>query len=127
MITDSIGDMLIRIKNGYLVKKTAVIIPYSKFKEELAKLLVREKYLKDYQKTDDRTIQVTLSYKNGSSVITDLKRISKPGLRVYKGKTNLPRVLGGMGSSVISTPGGLMTDKEARKKGLGGEVICKIW
>lgn len=128
MITDTVSDMLIRIKNGYQAKKDTVKISFSNFNVNLARLLAKEGYISGVlENKDNRTLELDLKYQDNEPVITGLVRISKPGLRVYKGKNELPRVLGGMGTAIISTPQGLMTEKEARKKGLGGEVICKIW
>lgn len=138
MVNDPIGDTLIQIKNGYLAKKSTVIIPYSKFKHELLKLLVREGFISEVEvkkETNKKTLTVNLKYKDtesasgnrGEPVLTDIVRVSKPGLRVYVKNNNIPRVLGGLRIAIISTPKGLMTDKQARKKKLGGELICKIW
>lgn len=138
MVNDPIGDTLIQIKNGYLAKKSTVIIPYSKFKHELLKLLVREGFISEVEvkkETNKKTLTVDLKYKDtesasgnrGEPVLTDIVRVSKPGLRVYVKSNNIPRVLGGLRIAIISTPKGLMTDKQARKKKLGGELICKIW
>lgn len=131
MISDPIGDMLIRIKNAYLVKKQTVEIPFSKMKEKIGILFVENGYAKKCEVEKDKTIskliKMTLEYEDKIPSLTDLKRISKPGLRVYKGKHELPRVLGGIGMAIISTSKGLMTEKEANRKGLGGEVICKVW
>jgi len=133
MLTDSISDLLIRIKNGYLARQKRVTIPYSRIKEELSKLLVRNGYLEKYEveKLGERKarkeILVYLRYEEKSPALNDVKRISKPSLRIYTRKNKIPRVLGGLGIAIISTPQGLLTDGEARKAGLGGEVICKIW
>lgn len=132
MLSDPIADFLARIKNGYLSKKKEIAVPYSKFKENLAKILVEEGYLinskkqKVKSKKHDKLI-LTLKYEGKKPILTDVQRISKPGLRIYVDKTKIPRVLGGLGITIVSTPKGLMTDSEARKKGLGGEVICKVW
>jgi len=139
MINDPIADFLIRIKNGYLAKKTEVSVPYSKIKENLGKILVEEGYLEKLKipacpagrrnpKSEIRkNLVLTLKYEKKKPALTDVQRVSKPGLRIYVDKTKIPKVLGGLGITIISTPKGLMTDKEARKKGLGGEVICKVW
>lgn len=126
MINDPIADMLIRIKNGYMARKSAVVIPYSKFKGNLAKILEKEEYIGSFKK-EGNNLEVVLKYENGQAKLSNVIRVSKPGLRIYEGKKKLPRVLGGLGIAVVSTPKGLMTVKEARKKGLGGEIICKIW
>lgn len=115
-------DMLIRIKNGYLAKKDQVVVPLSKINVAVAKILVKEGFLKE-QKSKDRDLTLTLA--PGS--FTDVKIVSKPSLRVYVKKNNLPQVLSGQGIAIVSTPLGLLTNKEARTKGVGGEVICEIW
>ena len=130
MVTDPIADMLTSIKNGYMAKKAAVVLPHSKLKESLAKVLVSAGFLADSQAEDKdgkKSLVLKLKYHQKQPAITDLRRISKPSLRIYMKSTHLPRVLGGLGLAVISTPAGLMTDGEARKKKLGGEVICEIW
>lgn len=130
MITDPLGDMLIRIKNGYLARKPEVEIPYSKLKGELAKVLEKEGYLKNTKILGDKvkkTLHVTLVYDKNTPKLTDVQRISKPGVRMYTDKDSIPRVFGGMGVVILTTPQGLMTGKEAKKKGLGGEIICKVW
>lgn len=123
---DSIGDALIRIKNGYLVGKVSVEINYSKLTWNILKLLQKEGYLSEVNKKDNQ-IMATLKYNSRASAITDIKRVSKPSLRVYKGVNELPRVLNGLGIAIISTPKGLMTDKEARKSKVGGEVLALVW
>lgn len=117
-----VADMLIRIKNGYLAGSPEVAAPLSKTSERIAKLLVKEGYL-EAEKIKDK--ELVLKLKKGA--ITGIKIVSRPSLRVYVKKNQLPRVLGGLGVAVISTPAGLLTDKDARAKGLGGEVICEIW
>jgi small subunit ribosomal protein S8 len=134
---DPIADMITRIRNASAVKKFEVVLPMSKIKFEVAKILEKEGWV---QKTEvikgvggedgcafDR-LKIVLKYKkSGRSVITSLKRISKPGLRIYVKKEELPRVLNNMGIAIISTPQGIMTNREARKKGIGGEVLCEIY
>lgn len=130
MITDPLGDMLIRIKNGYLAGKKDVTIPYSNLKMHLAEVLKKEGYLdsvKAQEKEDRKTIHVTLVYENQQPKLTNVVRISKPGVRMYTKKSMIPVVLGGLGTVILSTPAGLMSGKDARKKGLGGEIICKVW
>lgn len=129
MVTDSVSDLLARIKNGYLVNKTEVEIPWSKLSENLAKVLVAKDYLESYAIDDKeiKKIKLQLKYHGKQPAITEIRRVSKPSLRIYAGKNDLPKVLGGMGIAIISTPAGLMVDSEARKKGLGGEVMCEIW
>lgn len=128
---DPIADMLIRIKNGYLAKKEFIEIPFSKIKEKISEILVGNGYAKNYEIIKDnkiaKSIKLILKYEKNIPGVSDVERVSKPGLRVYKGKNKLPRVLGGLGIAIISTSKGLMTEKESNKKGLGGEIICKIW
>lgn len=131
MTTDPIADMLTRIRNANMVKHASVDIPASNVKKRLAEILLAEGFVKSYDIIDDGLqgiIRVELKYGEGKErVISGLKRISKPGLRVYAKKTDIPRVLGGLGIAIISTSNGIITDKEARKLGVGGEVICYVW
>lgn len=130
MVNDPIGDMLIQIKNASLAKKAGLELPYSKLKKALGDILVREGYVASVAKVGEdpkAMLKITIQYRDGVSVITDVKRVSKPGLRWYVNKSNIPTVVGGMGIAIISTPAGLMTGKEARKAGTGGELLCKIW
>lgn len=129
-INDPIADALTRIRNAKLVKHESVSMPASNLKEELIKVLQAEGYVEGYtveEKDGFKFINVTLKYLNGQSVITGLKRVSKPGLRVYSKAKNMPRVFDGMGIAVISTSKGLMTEKAARANKLGGEVLCYVW
>lgn len=130
-MTDPIADFLTRIRNANTVYKERVDIPSSRIKKGLAEILKNEGFIRTYEFIDDGkqgTLRLYLKFgPNKQRVISGLKRISKPGLRVYAKKEELPRVLGGLGVAVISTPKGLMTDKQARQAGLGGEVICYIW
>lgn len=126
MITDPIADFLIRIKNGYRVGKKKVRVPFSKIKEKLAEILVRCGYLQKVKKEKDELI-LFLKYVDGVPVLEDLRRVSKPGCRIYKKAREIKPVQSGIGVAIISTPGGLMTDREARKRKIGGEVICEIW
>jgi small subunit ribosomal protein S8 len=129
-VTDPISDFLLRIRNASKAKKLRVEIPASKMKQGLAEILKKESFIHDYSLVEDNkqnVIKIQLKYRDGSSAITGMKRISKPGLRIYKDATELPRVLNGLGTAVISTSKGLMTDKEARSQSTGGEVICYIW
>ena len=131
VMTDPIADFLTRIRNGNMVMHETVEVPSSKVKLSIANIMKQEGYIKEYEYIEDDkqgVIRVYLKYgPNKEKVITGIKRISKPGLRVYVKKDEVPRVLGGLGTAVISTSRGLMTDKKARKEGLGGEVICYIW
>ena len=130
-ITDPIADMLTRIRNANSSKHESVNVPASKLKIEIARILNEEGYINGYEVIDDGlqgVIKITLKYAaNKQKVITGLKRVSKPGLRVYAGKDELPRVLRGLGIAIISTPKGVMTDKEARKANHGGEVLAYVW
>jgi len=130
-MTDPVADFLTRIRNGNMVMHETVEVPGSKIKLSIARIMQEEGYIKDYEFVEDGKqgiIRIYLKYgPNKKKVITGIKRISKPGLRVYVKKDEIPRVLGGLGTAVISTSKGLMTDKNARKQGLGGEVICYIW
>ena len=126
-MTDPIADMLTRIRNANQMHNKEVSMPTSKMKVEIAKILANEGFVEKYTVTD-KTLTLTLKYgQNKERVITGLKRISKPGLRVYAGSEELPRVLNGLGIAIISTPKGVMTDKLARKNNVGGEVIAYIW
>lgn len=129
-MTDPISDMLTRIRNAQAVKKSEVVLALSKIKFNIAKILEKEGWVGEVkkQKINYGQIKVGLKYdKEGQPVIRSLKRISKPGLRVYVSKDKLPRVLNGMGIAIISTSHGLMTNKEARKKGMGGEILCEVY
>ncbi len=130
-MSDPIADMLTRIRNAILVRHEKVEIPASKMKRQIAEILKAEGFIKDAEYIDDGKqgiIRLFLKYgPNNEPVITGLKRISKPGLRVYAKHEELPRVLRGLGIAIISTSKGVMTDKEARRAGVGGEVICYIW
>lgn len=123
---DPIADALIRVKNGYLSGKQSVSLRYSRLTLNLMKLLAKEGYIENAQKSD-RQIIVILKYVSRKSAITDIKRVSKPSLRVYKGVGQLPFVLDGLGVAIISTPKGIMTDKDARKMKVGGEVLALVW
>lgn len=123
---DPVADALIRIKNGYQIGKQSVSVKFSKLIYNLMKLLKDEGYLQDIVKKD-REVIVSLKYTGRKPAISDVKRISKPSLRVYKGTTDLPYVLSGLGIAVVSTPKGLMTDKKARKLKIGGEVLAYVW
>ena len=131
VVTDTIADMLTRIRNANQMRYQEVSVPASNLKVSLAKILKEEGFIEDYKVVDDNvqgTIVLTLKYgQNKERVITGLKRISKPGLRVYAKAGEVPKVLNGLGIAVISTSHGVMTDKEARKENLGGEVLCYIW
>jgi len=130
VVTDPIADFLTRIRNANMVYMDKVEIPASKTKLSLANILKEEGFIKDVEYIEDGkqgVLRVYLKYAGKERVITGLKRISRPGLRVYAKKDELPKVLGGLGIAVVSTSSGLMTDKKARKAGLGGEVLCYVW
>ncbi|MBP9483177.1 MAG: 30S ribosomal protein S8 [Negativicutes bacterium] len=130
-ITDPIADMLTRIRNANSVHHDKVEIPASRMKKAIAQLLKQEGFVKDFDVVEDNkqgTLRISLKYgPNREKVITGLKRISKPGLRVYVKSEQLPKVLGGLGIALVSTSAGIMSDKEARKAGLGGEVLAYVW
>lgn len=130
--TDPIADMLTHTRNANMANKDSVEIPASNLKEEIAKILKEEGFIKDYDRRSEDNgqgkLKLYLKYgRNDEKVITGLKRISKPGLRVYADKDEIPKVLGGLGVAIISTSHGVVTDKKARKEGIGGEVICYVW
>jgi small subunit ribosomal protein S8 len=129
-MTDPIADMLTRIRNAAIARHTRVMIPASKMKLGIARVLKEEGYIKDIELVKDNpqgTIRLTLSYVDKKPVVTQLKRVSKPGLRVYTKRSDIPRVRGGLGIAILSTPQGLMTGSSAYKQGLGGEVVCYVW
>ena len=131
-MTDPIADMLTRIRNAQVARHDSVTVPASNMKKALAKILLQEGYVKNVEQIDDGLqgeIKITLKYLDGrqTPVIAGLKRISKPGLRVYAHSQNMPKVLGGLGIAIVSTSKGLMTDRESRRQNLGGEVLCYIW
>jgi len=130
-MTDPIADMLTRIRNGNNAKHETVDIPASNMKKAIANILLEEGFIKGYDVIDDGKqgiIRIQLKYgKDNEKIISGLKRISKPGLRVYVKSDEIPRVLGGLGIAILSTSKGIITDKVARKEGVGGEVICYVW
>ena len=130
-ITDAIADMLTRIRNANSAKHDTVDIPASNIKKSIAQILLDEGFIKGYQVIDDNkqgVIRITLKYgENRSQVITGLRRVSKPGLRIYSSCEDMPKVMKGLGIAIISTPKGVMTDKMARKENVGGEVLAFIW
>ncbi|MCC6025682.1 MAG: 30S ribosomal protein S8 [Caldimicrobium sp.] len=131
MMTDPIADMLIRIKNALMARHKTVVVPGSKLKIEIARILKEEGYIEDYRVIEEKPqikIEIVLKYdEKKRPVIAGIKRVSKPGRRIYRGYKELPKVLNGMGIAIISTSQGIMTDHEARKRRVGGEVICEIW
>lgn len=130
-MTDPIADMLTRIRNANVVKHETVDVPASNMKKELSRILLEEGFIRGYDVIEDGKqgiIRIQLEYgQTGERVISGLKRISKPGMRVYADKHDVPRVLNGLGISIISTSKGILTDKQARKENVGGEVICYVW
>ena len=129
-ITDPIADMLTRIRNANTAKHPTVDVPASNMKKSIAQILLDEGYIKSFQLIDDGTqgvIRITLKYNGNEKVISGLRRVSKPGLRVYAGADELPRVLRGLGIAIISTSKGVMTDKAARAQHIGGEVLAFVW
>jgi len=133
MMTDPIADMLTRIRNANTAFHDEVVMPSSKLKEALAGILLREGYITGFEVLDDATrpgrqLKIVLKYTSDRKrTISGLRRVSKPGLRVYSASESVPRVLGGMGISILSTNQGLMTDREARKRRVGGEILCQVW
>jgi small subunit ribosomal protein S8 len=138
MVNDSISDMLTRIRNGCLAKKNIVSIPYTRSNQQIAQILEKEGFIQSFQTSlNDSfpTLDISLKYKSKKlypgkkkeSCITNLKRISKPGLRIYTNHKEIPRILGGAGIVIISTPVGIITDREARLRGVGGEILCSVW
>ncbi|CAL4323818.1 30S ribosomal protein S8 [Buchnera aphidicola (Sipha maydis)] len=127
-IHDPVADMFVRIKNGQFAKKISVKIPFSYFKQEIAILLQREGYIKEIlsKKSDKPYLEIFLKYFQGNPVIENIIRVSKPGLRVYKNKDDIPSVMSGLGIVIISTSKGILSDKEAKKQGVGGEIICYV-
>ena len=129
-LTDPIADMLTRIRNANSAKHANVKVPFSKMKEGISNILKNEGYIAGFEIKEDgskKDIIVSLKYVDGENVIKGLKRISKPGRRVYSGAEGLPKVLGGLGIAIVSTPKGVITDKECRKHSVGGEVLCYVW
>jgi small subunit ribosomal protein S8 len=129
MVNDSLGDMITRIRNAHLVQMQEVLIPKTKLTLRVAAILQEEGYTQSFQETDAQYISISLKYKEKKAkpFITKLVRVSKPGLRVYTNKKEIPRVLGGIGVALLSTSQGVMTDRQARAKNIGGEVLCYIW
>lgn len=122
--------MLIQIKNAALAKKGTIELPYSKLKMALGNILLKEGYIASIEKIGEdpkADLKIGIKYVNGTSAINDVKRVSKPGLRWYVNKTKIPTVVGGLGIAILSTPQGLMTGRDAKRKGTGGELLCKVW
>ena len=128
-LSDPIGDMLSRIKNAQVRNHSKVSLPSSKFKAKIADVLKSEGYIIDYKVNDDKkpSIEINLKYNSGNPVINTIERISKPGRRIFSSASSLPKINNGLGIAIVSTPQGVMTDVDARKKKLGGEIICKVF
>ena len=128
-LSDPIGDMLARIKNAQVRNHSKVSLPSSKFKAKIADVLKSEGYIIDYEINDDKkpSIEINLKYNSGNPVINTIERISKPGRRIFSSASSLPKINNGLGIAIVSTPQGVMTDIDARKKKLGGEIICKVF
>lgn len=128
-MTDPISDMLTRIRNGQSTRKLSVAMPASKSKEAVARVLKDEGYITDYSVEGEgaaKSLVIELKYFEGEPVIEHIQRTSRPGLRIYRGKDDLPKVLGGLGVAIVSTSAGVMSDRQAREKGIGGEVLCIV-
>jgi len=128
-MSDPISDMLTRIRNGQSARKVSIEVPASKVKEAIAKVLLDEGYILSYRIIEEgsqKNIFIELKYFEGVPVIEKIQRYSKPGLRIYRGKEDLPKVLGGLGVAIVSTSAGVMSDRQAREKGIGGEVLCIV-
>ena len=128
-LSDPIGDMLARIKNAQVRNHSKVSLPSSKFKTKIADVLKAEGYIIDYKINDDKKplIEINLKYNSGNPVINTIERVSKPGRRIFSSASSLPKINNGLGIAIVSTPQGVMTDVDARKKKLGGEIICKVF
>ena len=128
-LSDPIGDMLARIKNSLMRNHAKVKLPSSKFKIKLAEVLKSEGYIIDYKATDEKksVLEINLKYNSGNPVISSIERISKPGRRVFSSAESLPKINNGLGIAIVSTPKGVMTDIDARKQNIGGEIICKVF
>ncbi len=129
-MTDTLGDLLARIRNGYLARKGEVSAPSSKLKEAVARILMQEGYIEEVsveEASPAKILKMKLKYINGQPVVNQVRRLSKPGLRRYSPAAKIPRVLGGYGVVLVSTSQGIMTDKQAKAKGFGGELLCSIW
>ena len=128
-LSDPIGDMLARIKNAQVRNHSKVSLPSSKLKSKIADVLKAEGYIIDYKINDDKkpSIEINLKYNSGNPVINTIERISKPGRRIFSSASSLPKINNGLGIAIVSTPQGVMTDVDARKKKLGGEIICKVF
>ena len=129
MVNDTISDLLTRVRNANLTKKETVFVPFTRLSEQICQILKTEGFIESFQVDTQQHIILRLKYKgrDSKSCITNLRRISKPGLRIYANHKDLPIVLGGMGVVILSTSQGIMTDREARFRGVGGEILCSVW
>lgn len=130
MSIDTVSDFLTIIRNGLSINKKSVVVPFSNFKIEIAKVLKDEGYIRDYKEQEienKRYLAIFLKYVNGESVIHEIKRISRPGRRHYESTSEIEPVIGGLGISILTTSSGVMTDRQARKLGIGGEIVCNVW
>jgi small subunit ribosomal protein S8 len=130
-MTDPVADFLTRVRNAIRSKQQKVDVPASKLKAEIARILKEEGYISNFKATEEngqKLLRVYLKYSNANeAAISNLERVSKPGCRVYVGRTDIPRVLGGLGINILTTPRGVMTGRDARKQGVGGEILCQVW
>jgi small subunit ribosomal protein S8 len=130
MVNDPVGDLLAQIKNASMARLQIIEVPHSRMKHSVAKILSQEGYIGTVEivgTEPKRTLRIGMKYQGDEPVITGVKRISKPGLRLYVNRNTIPTVVGGMGIALVSTPQGVMTGKDAKKKGIGGEILCTIW
>ena len=128
-MTDPIADMLTRIRNAHKIKATSVVMPSSKIKVNIANVLLKEGYIKGFEEemgSSKKALNIHLKYYEGSPVIEKIHRVSRPGLRIYKPRSQLPQVMGGLGIAIVSTSKGIMSDREAREQGEGGEILCFV-
>lgn len=126
MVNDPLSDLIARIKNGYRANLTEVRLPWSRVKEDVARVLTEQKLVDKYEKKENELV-IGLRYNGKAPALTDIRRVSKPGVRIYSGVKKLPRVLGGLGINILSTPRGIMVDKQAKKLHVGGEIIAQAW
>ncbi|MEK7154578.1 MAG: 30S ribosomal protein S8 [Patescibacteria group bacterium] len=126
MVNDPVSDLVIRIKNGYRANLLEIRSPWSTMRERVAKVLLENKFIEKISREDDELV-ITLKYNGRVPVLTDIRRVSKPGVRIYTKVKKLPRVLGGLGINILSTPKGVMSDKQAKKLNVGGEIIAQVW
>jgi len=129
MMTDPIADMLTRIRNAVAVKKSEIVLPYSKIKHEIAKILKKEGYVETVEKVEDKfsSLKLIFKYQDGKPVISHIQRVSKPGRRVYVSREKIPYVLNDLGIAILTTSQGLMSNRQARRAKVGGELICEVW